>query len=223
MTTGWFQTFEVGALLRAARHDARWSQKQLAAASGVSLRQISRYEAGQCRPRIDVFALLMSVMDHTVQVLDPAGRPLEPMLFDAELDDAGRHYPAAVDLRPVLEYGDWWLDRAPLSQVVRRPGWTYDRTRGRRGPLRLAWSDRDGWQPPWTEEREERERRRQALLAARHAASDRRWAVVDGMDDSDDWPDGFIDDPPSVARGDQPRGDQLGDGPGARGDEAEGG
>jgi transcriptional regulator with XRE-family HTH domain len=204
MTTRWFQLFDVGPLLRAARHNARWSQKQLAAASGVSLRQISRYEAEQCRPRIDVFALLMSVMDHTVQVLDPAGRELEPMLFDAELDEAGRHYPAAVDLRPVLEYGDWWLDRAPLSDVVRRPDWTYDRTPGRRGPLRLAWSDREGWKPAWSPEREEMERRRQALAAARRTASERRWALIDSTEDADDWPNGFPDDPVEEVSGAHP-------------------
>ena len=128
MAPPWLQPLECGPLLRAARHAARLSQRELAAASGVSQRQICRFEMGSSSPPLDVATLLFAATDHRLQVVDEWGRALEAMKHDAEEDAAGRHYPAHVDLRSTKEWGSWWLDPAPIAPYIRqRPDWTFDR------------------------------------------------------------------------------------------------
>lgn len=67
-------TSQVSEHLRAARHEAGLSQRQLASRAGTSGPTVSAYESGSKRPRADVFMRLLAATGHYVQPVRHATR-----------------------------------------------------------------------------------------------------------------------------------------------------
>lgn len=144
----WLRPFDVGAMLRAVRHRARYTQRELASAASTTQRHIVRLENGAAAPSLALLVRLFAAMDCRLSVRDESGCELRPLEFDDVYDGAGRHYPAAVDLRPTGGYGGWWLDRAPLADVMPRPDWTYDGRKRLGRKARLARAEQLARDPP---------------------------------------------------------------------------
>ncbi|MBM0235113.1 helix-turn-helix domain-containing protein [Micromonospora sp. STR1_7] len=137
---------DVGAILRKLRRHADLSQRELAARSGVPKSTLSRIEAGQdSRAAFRTVERLVRAAGGELVFGLPggcrvAGREAE----DEPRDEAGRRYPAHLDVRAVLTLKDWpgawWVHSYTLPQrlwPVRVPELTYDLDRARRDERRL--------------------------------------------------------------------------------------
>ncbi|WP_244200417.1 GNAT family N-acetyltransferase [Micromonospora arborensis] len=150
---------DVGATLRDLRRRADLSQRELAERSGVPKSTLARIEAGQgAGPAFRTVERLVRAAGgevilklpnaHSSAAADESPQAPNNALRDEpqdELrDEAGRRYPAHLDVRRVLTLKDWpaawWVHSYTLPQrlwPVRVPELTYDLDRARRDERRL--------------------------------------------------------------------------------------
>ncbi|MEU8326803.1 helix-turn-helix transcriptional regulator [Micromonospora sp. NPDC048839] len=142
---------DVGAALRDLRRRADLSQRELAEQSGIPKSTLARIEAGQgAGPAFrTVERLVRAAGGELVLKLPDASSAAavdeSPPAPDHELrDEAGRRYPAHLDVRRVLTLKDWpgawWVHSYTLPRrlwPVRVPELTYDLDRARRDERRL--------------------------------------------------------------------------------------
>ncbi|WP_327039007.1 helix-turn-helix transcriptional regulator [Micromonospora maris] len=151
---------DLGSMLRSLRRQADLSQRELAGLSGVPQSTVARIESGQSTdPRFQTVHRLIRAAGGRLRLAsandaasscrcEDARR--EVFQDDTRRDEAGRRYPAHLDVRKVRRLKDWpgawWAysytlppDRWPL----RVPEVTYDLNRGRRDERRLRERIRD--------------------------------------------------------------------------------
>ncbi|WP_433653045.1 helix-turn-helix domain-containing protein [Micromonospora zamorensis] len=146
---------DVGATLRDLRRRADLSQRELAEQSGIPKSTLARIEAGQgAGPAFRTVERLVRAAGGELvlklpDALSSAAVDESPQAPDHELwdelrDEAGRRYPAHLDVRRVLTLKDWpgawWVHSYTLPQrlwPVRVPELTYDLDRARRDERRL--------------------------------------------------------------------------------------
>ncbi|MET7669789.1 helix-turn-helix domain-containing protein [Micromonospora luteifusca] len=146
---------DVGATLRDLRRHADLSQRELAERSGVPKSTLARIEAGQgAGPAFRTIERLVRAAGGEVVLKLPDARssaaadespqPPDNELRDELRDEAGRRYPAHLDVRRVLTLKDWpaawWVHSYTLPRrlwPVRVPELTYDLDRARRDERRL--------------------------------------------------------------------------------------
>ena len=87
------------------------SQRELAEKCGLSKATVGRLEVGS-PVATHVLVRILAEAGLRLQVVDLAGRPVEPMRPDAVRDRGGRLLPAHLDPRPVT----FWWNRAPFRQ-----------------------------------------------------------------------------------------------------------
>lgn len=93
-------TFEAGPLLVRARRVADLSQRDLARLAGVPQASVAALEAGTRGVRLGVFARLVAAAGMRLAVLGTDGEELVPFAADAVRDNAGRRFPAHLDVLP---------------------------------------------------------------------------------------------------------------------------
>ncbi|MCG5469803.1 helix-turn-helix domain-containing protein [Micromonospora sp. LAH09] len=131
------------------------SQRELAAQSGVPKSTLARIEAGQgAGPAFRTVERLVRAAGGelaltvsnalTAGSVDESPQARDDELWDELRDEAGRRYPAHLDVRRVLTLKDWpgawWVHSYTLPQrlwPVRVPELTYDLDRARRDRRRL--------------------------------------------------------------------------------------
>jgi transcriptional regulator with XRE-family HTH domain len=100
----------VDVLLRAARHVADLSQRELAARAGVDPATVARVESGAIRsPGYRLVQRLLAAAGCQLTAIGPEGAILLPRPYDDELDKGYRLWPAHLEVRPVVKEGDWWF------------------------------------------------------------------------------------------------------------------
>jgi transcriptional regulator with XRE-family HTH domain len=105
-------TLELPAMLRAARHFADLSQRELAARVGISKSYVGDLESGDVSaPSYPLVVRLIEATGLRLQVLDPFALPLVRRPLDDARDKGGRHWPGHLDVRPVRSDRDWWYTR----------------------------------------------------------------------------------------------------------------
>lgn len=87
-------------VVRLRRH-ADLSQRELAARLGVAPSVIARIETGQVAPSADLLSRILAIAGLRLVVIDSAGELVDPVAEDLARDNAGRRYPAHLDVHPV--------------------------------------------------------------------------------------------------------------------------
>jgi transcriptional regulator with XRE-family HTH domain len=136
---------DLGVVLRSLRRTADLSQRQLAEAAGVPATTIARIESGRAvDPKFRTVERLARAAgaELTIGQLDEV-RPVLPHPDEELTDAADRHYPAHLDVRPVLTAADWWGAWWVHTSVLPRARWprespdhTFDLRRDRRDARR---------------------------------------------------------------------------------------
>lgn len=103
---------DLGRALRALRRRADLSQRQLAERSGVPQPTLARIESGRAaNPRFRTVERLVRAAGGKVAIGMPSAAPAitepTPVPHDDMRDEAGRRYPAHLDVWPVHEPRDW--------------------------------------------------------------------------------------------------------------------
>ncbi len=83
-----------------ARRRADVSQRELAQLVGVSQSTICRVEAGEGQVDASTFVRIMDMAGLCVTVTDASGATVEPVSADTVRDNAGRRFPAHLDVGP---------------------------------------------------------------------------------------------------------------------------
>lgn len=131
-------SLDLGALLRALRHAADLSQRELAAKAGVPAATLARIESGATtNPGLRIVARLLAAAGGALLVVEAAtGVPVTPRPYDDVRNEGDRRYPAHLDVRPVRSPKDWsgawwayWYDIPEPHWPVRVPDYTYDMRR----------------------------------------------------------------------------------------------
>lgn len=92
--------FEAGPLLVRARRVADLSQRDLARLAGAPQASVAALESGTRGVRLEVFARLVAAAGMRLAVLGPHGEELVPFAADTVRDNAGRRFPAHLDVLP---------------------------------------------------------------------------------------------------------------------------
>jgi transcriptional regulator with XRE-family HTH domain len=125
--------YPIPGLVRRARRIADLSQREMAAAAGVSRSTVARVESGELTPSLDVAQRLLATAGLHLVVVDGEGRIIKPMREgDETRDGGGRRYPSHLDTILDPEEGEWWADEFGLA----RPPETFVRNRQRRDQMR---------------------------------------------------------------------------------------
>ena len=121
-------TFPADRYLRAARHRADLSQRELAEKAGVPQSTVARVERLPGKATVTNVSILLAATGLRLAVLDEDGTELKPEEEDdADRRDRGyRRYPAHLDLRPGSD--DWWGYGWPMFDG-KEPEYTFDRDR----------------------------------------------------------------------------------------------
>ena len=99
-------------MLRAARHYADLSQRELAALVGISKSYLGDLESGDATaPSYPLVAGLIEAAGLRLVALDPGARPVGRRPLDTQLNRGERHWPAHLQLRRVVGDEDWWYSR----------------------------------------------------------------------------------------------------------------
>ena len=93
--------FNVDRYVVRARRIADLSQRELAERLGVSRAVVARIETGQTIPTTELLARIMDIAGVRLAVVDGDGVPVDPVPADVARDNAGRRYPAHLDVNPV--------------------------------------------------------------------------------------------------------------------------
>lgn len=91
--------FDVSGASRRIRRLADASQREFAAALGVSKSFIAALESGQRRTDVDLLARAAGLVGLRLALLDGEGWEVDPMSADAVRDLSGRRFPAHLDTR----------------------------------------------------------------------------------------------------------------------------
>lgn len=131
---------DLGATLRALRRRADLSQRELAERAGVPASTVSRVESGTAGdPRFRTVERLVAAAGGAVTAGPAAATPAPPDPHEDLVDNAGRRYPAHLDVRRVVDAKDWWgawwvnwynLPRHRWPRAA--PDYTFDLDRARR-------------------------------------------------------------------------------------------
>jgi transcriptional regulator with XRE-family HTH domain len=121
-------TFPADRYLRAARHRADLSQRQLADKAGVPQSTVARAERLPAKATASNVATLLAATGLRLAVLDQDGVEIQPEdEDDANRRDRGyRRYPAHLDVRPGND--NWWGYGWPMFDG-KEPEHTFDRDR----------------------------------------------------------------------------------------------
>ncbi|WP_034509420.1 helix-turn-helix transcriptional regulator [Blastococcus sp. URHD0036] len=123
---------DVAGLLRRIRRTADLSQRDLAAALGVSKSAVGAAEAGTGRLDLRTLTRAAALAGLRLALVDGEGREVRAMADDAVRDSAGRRFPAHLDTR--LSDDGWW--HGPERYSRRQPTYSFDRDRRRRDASR---------------------------------------------------------------------------------------
>lgn len=129
---------DLSGLLRRIRRRADLSQREFAAACGVSASVIAHAEAGRRSLPLGLLARAATLAGLRLAFLDTEGREVAGMDPGAVRDGAGRRFPAHLDTR----YGDdeWWYTVQSHGHDREQPWYTFDRARW----IRDLYRARDG-------------------------------------------------------------------------------
>ena len=131
--------FDVSGGLRRIRRMADLSQRELAAAAGISPGTLAHAEAGTRDLPVQSLVRAAALAGLRLALLDEDGSPVEGMAGDVVRDMSGRKFPAHLDTR----YSDegWWHGPERYSRSA--PWYTFDRSRY----IRDLYRSRDGTPP----------------------------------------------------------------------------
>jgi transcriptional regulator with XRE-family HTH domain len=142
---------DVGAALRSLRRLADLSQRELAERSGVPQATLARIESGRATdPRFRTVERLVRAAGGKMAIGAPDAAEtvdgsLPPVPHDEMRDEAGRRYPAHLDVWEVREPKDWpgawwanWYNLPPPLWPLPLPAATYERNRSYRDRRRWA-------------------------------------------------------------------------------------
>jgi transcriptional regulator with XRE-family HTH domain len=124
--------FDVSGAVRRIRRIADLSQRELAAATGISASAIAHAEAGTRDLHVGHLMRAAAVAGLRVALLDDQGREVEGMRTAAVRDLSGRRFPAHLDT--VHSDERWWRYEERYDR--RRPTYTFDRDREGRDIIR---------------------------------------------------------------------------------------
>ncbi len=129
-------SFDLPGALRRIRRIADLSQRELAAAAGISASAIGHAETGKRDLSVRLVAGLAALAGLRLALVDGSGEEVTTMSGDAVRDMGNRRFPAHLDTR----YGDdgWW--HGPERYSREQPWYTFDRLRYTRD----FWRDRNG-------------------------------------------------------------------------------
>jgi transcriptional regulator with XRE-family HTH domain len=121
--------------IRELRFHADLSQRELAAAAGVTPAKVARLESDiGIHPRLSTLTRVVAAMGHRLLICDAANTPTQPQhhAFDGCRDNAQRHLPAHLDAVPrgLGALPPWWLEHLGP--------WTFARDRDFRDSRREA-------------------------------------------------------------------------------------
>ncbi|BEP16098.1 hypothetical protein acdb102_44090 [Acidothermaceae bacterium B102] len=117
-------------LLRAARHRADLSQRELAERAGISRGVVGDVESGRSNsPSVDVVLRLLAAAGCGLVAVGPDGEVLTARKYDDVRDRGYRAWPAHLDVRPVRNAGDWWFGFARPGGMPLPPYTTDGRSR----------------------------------------------------------------------------------------------
>lgn len=128
--------FDLPGVLRRIRRIADLSQRELAAAAGVSAAAIGQAESGARDMSVRLVARIAALAGMRLALVDDSGSEVLPMSDEAVRDMSGRRFPAHLDTRYSEEH--WW--HGPHRYSRNRPWYTFDRDRR----MRDVYRDRDG-------------------------------------------------------------------------------
>lgn len=155
--------FDVKGHLRRARRLADLSQRDLAAHLGVSSSAVARWEVGDAAIAVRDFDRVLRLAGLRLCVIDGDRRSVEPVPADGVRDNAGRCFPAHLDVVPP--------DQRPANRGLaprwdRRPARGWYALRATREAATSAGHDRQAEHP--TQEELALRRHRVARLASPH-------------------------------------------------------
>jgi HTH-type transcriptional regulator/antitoxin HipB len=166
-------TFDLPGALRRIRRLADLSQRELAAAAGISSSAIGQAESGQRDLSVGVFSGIASLAGLRLGLMDGQGEEVTPMSQGGVRDGANRRFPAHLDTR----YSDegWW--HGPHRYNREQPWYTFDRDRRTRDRYRRRNGTPDDHQfpRPGDSPADRAEARRRARLQARAEDRERRF------------------------------------------------
>jgi transcriptional regulator with XRE-family HTH domain len=124
--------FDLPGILRRIRRIADLSQRELAAAAGVSASTIGQAESGARDLPVGRVAGMAQLAGLRLVLMDDQGSEVTPMTDEAVRDMSGRRFPAHVDTR----YSDegWW--HGPHRYGREQPWYTFTRRRDLRDRVR---------------------------------------------------------------------------------------
>ncbi|MFI6260686.1 helix-turn-helix domain-containing protein [Micromonospora zamorensis] len=148
--TGAAAAADLGGVLRALRRQADLSQRELAERAGVPQPTLARIESGRAAdPRFRTVERLVRAAGGEVGIGVPEAAPTNPtpapVPHDDMRDEAGRRYPAHLDVWPVHEPRDWpgawwaeWYRLPPERYPLPLPPAAYELNRRYRDNRRWA-------------------------------------------------------------------------------------
>lgn len=162
--------FPVDRYVVRVRRMADLSQRDLAAALGLSKTSVSRIESARRDTTVATFAGILALADLRLAVVDQNGDEVDPVAEDTVRDNAGRRFPAHLDVDPPDVV-------PPLRRLMPRhdrpPARGWYRLRDERDRLReLCGTPGDH---PTSEELRERGRQ---VAQQRVAAARTRWSAL---------------------------------------------
>ncbi len=175
--------FDVSGALRRIRRLADLSQRQLAAACGLSQSAVAHAESGRRDLPVGAFVRAAEQAGLRVALLDAAGGEVVGMSPDAVRDTSGRRFPAHLDTHFADEHAERYEHRYDRS----RPWFTVDLDRTARDGLRRRLGTPADHHPvrPGDSPGERRARRQEAARQRRRdEARQSRLAGAAGVPDS---------------------------------------
>jgi transcriptional regulator with XRE-family HTH domain len=128
------EPLDLGPLLRALRHAADLSQRELATLAGMRPATVAEIESGaNGNPRVRTLERLVVAAGGRIRILGAHGAEVQAGPHDHLRDEGGRHFPGHLDVRPVRTPRDWsgawwapWYTLREEQYPKRVPPWTYD-------------------------------------------------------------------------------------------------